>query len=396
METRSNNYEFLKPHEDDFYDIEVQNGNWDKVDEALKEIDNKKVNTSGGDISETVIKTLEEQEDFPEIPASGPVKTIFGKIRKNLEDWKAFKDGIVTIGRLSNIDANDSDKIPTSAFVHTLYKRIGMETELAAGDNLTVAVNRLDSDLNGVITDKSYNNDTIIDMVKAHWEDLPTGISTKQFNSGGNLWYLICNKANAAAGAYFLYTHNPAFKSPIYGQCQNGIWYDQGGIALSNHTHDDRYYTETEIKKMMSSQYENNTGKLATSAIVYALKQITDQLNNNISYSSGKATINTTYVACTNTTYVNWMKFGRIVVVDIYDVDLKSGVNTENVAVLATGLPKPVTNQIVGVYPGLSPNNEISRVRVAICPDGSLRPWYMGTTPNVVSICGNFVYVSAS
>lgn len=120
METRSNNYEFLKPHEDDFYDIEVQNGNWDKVDEALKEIDNIKVNTSGGNISETVIKTLEEQEDFPEIPASGPVKTIFGKIRKNLEDWKAFKDGIVTIGRLSNHYENDASKIPTASLVYAL------------------------------------------------------------------------------------------------------------------------------------------------------------------------------------------------------------------------------------------------------------------------------------
>ena len=50
---------------------------------------------------------------------------------------------------ISGIDVNSGEKIPSSAFVHTLYERLGMGTDLSAGDaeNVTQAVNSLYSNL---------------------------------------------------------------------------------------------------------------------------------------------------------------------------------------------------------------------------------------------------------
>ena len=43
MATKTSNYEFNKPEQNDFYDVDVQNENWDKVDEELSEFDDSGV-----------------------------------------------------------------------------------------------------------------------------------------------------------------------------------------------------------------------------------------------------------------------------------------------------------------------------------------------------------------
>lgn len=38
---KTENYEFNVPEENEFYDVELENENWQKLDTALKEISNK-------------------------------------------------------------------------------------------------------------------------------------------------------------------------------------------------------------------------------------------------------------------------------------------------------------------------------------------------------------------
>lgn len=63
----------------------------------------ERVKSMGGDISETVICELDLiSEKFP-IPSTGEkTKTFLSKVKKSLEDWKIFKDGIITMGQLVN------------------------------------------------------------------------------------------------------------------------------------------------------------------------------------------------------------------------------------------------------------------------------------------------------
>lgn len=63
----------------------------------------ERVDATGGDISETVIETLETVDtEFP-VPNSGESsKTFLGKIRKFIQDFNNFKAGIITLGKLVN------------------------------------------------------------------------------------------------------------------------------------------------------------------------------------------------------------------------------------------------------------------------------------------------------
>lgn len=88
-------------------------GQLDKLADGIK--------LPGKDISETNIGTLDTpEEEFP-VPENGEkTRTFLGKIKKSMKDWKDFKNGIITLGMLSNQYENSTDKIPTSALVYAL------------------------------------------------------------------------------------------------------------------------------------------------------------------------------------------------------------------------------------------------------------------------------------
>ena len=83
-------------------------------DELEKEL-MKKVDVNG-DISEMIVKTLDDiTNEFP-IPKNGEKsRTFMGKVRKFFEDFNAFKTGIMTLGQLVNNCVTDNPKLPLSA-----------------------------------------------------------------------------------------------------------------------------------------------------------------------------------------------------------------------------------------------------------------------------------------
>lgn len=63
----------------------------------------KKANATGGDISNTTIKTVDTiATEFPVPSAGESSKTFLGKVKKFVEDFNNFKSGILTLGRLVN------------------------------------------------------------------------------------------------------------------------------------------------------------------------------------------------------------------------------------------------------------------------------------------------------
>lgn len=110
--------------------------------------------------------------------------------------------------------------------------------------------------------------------------------------------------------------------------------------------------------------------------------------------TSGNAAINTTYVSKSSTTFVRWKKCGRIVVIELYDVDLKAGYSTDNVAVIATGLPVPWGGEIHASLAGNDKSaNKVIQTRLHIDSSGVLKPWYIGTS-TVMGISGSFSYIT--
>ena len=75
------------------------------------------------------------------------IATILGKVSKAIATTMNLNQNALLKSMLTSIDANDSSKIPTAAYIHTLVERIGMGTQLTAGANLTEAANNLNSNL---------------------------------------------------------------------------------------------------------------------------------------------------------------------------------------------------------------------------------------------------------
>lgn len=93
--------------------------------------------------------TFEEATELANIIAGEAIKEVLGKVSKSIAATMNLDQNALLKNMLSGEDVDDASKIPTSAFVHTLYNRIGMGTDLSAGDatNLTQAVNDLNSNL---------------------------------------------------------------------------------------------------------------------------------------------------------------------------------------------------------------------------------------------------------
>lgn len=92
--------------------------------------------------------------ELANIIAGEAIAQVLGKISKAIATTMNLDQNALLKNMLTNMDANDQNKINTAAYVHTLTERIGMSTELTAGANLTAALNALNSNLNnrGVVT----------------------------------------------------------------------------------------------------------------------------------------------------------------------------------------------------------------------------------------------------
>ncbi|MTK08462.1 MAG: hypothetical protein F8N38_15430 [Hungatella sp.] len=94
------------------------------------------------------VNTLFEQAtELANIIAGEAIASVFGKVAKSIAVTMGLNENALLKNMLTNMDANDQNKIPTSAFVHTLWARIGMGEDLDIGANLTAVVKALNSNL---------------------------------------------------------------------------------------------------------------------------------------------------------------------------------------------------------------------------------------------------------
>ncbi|WP_277407848.1 hypothetical protein [Lacrimispora xylanisolvens] len=129
----------------------------------------------GTDGSVDINTLFEQATELANIIAGEAIASALGKISKSIAVTMNLDQNALLKNMLTNMDANDQNKIPTSAFVHTLWARIGMGTELTAGANLTAVVEALNSNLG------AKANAT--DLAKIH--NLTDVSFVTDFNGGG-------------------------------------------------------------------------------------------------------------------------------------------------------------------------------------------------------------------
>lgn len=91
--------------------------------------------------------TFTQAVNLANIITGEAIATILGKVSKAIATTMNLNQNALLKSMLTSIDSNDSSKIPTAAYIHTLVERIGMGTQLTAGANLTEAANNLNSNL---------------------------------------------------------------------------------------------------------------------------------------------------------------------------------------------------------------------------------------------------------
>lgn len=129
--------------------------------------------------------------ELANIIAGEAIAQVLGKISKAIATTMNLDQNALLKNMLTNMDANDQNKINTAAYVHTLTERIGMSTELTAGANLTAALNALNSNLENKFTDST---------VPFTISSLATGASA-QFVIPDKTGYLLVSTMFALPGA---------------------------------------------------------------------------------------------------------------------------------------------------------------------------------------------------
>ena len=126
MATNTKNYNFKKPDESDFYDIQDQNGNWDIADEKMEELSAPTFEDYSGTTSvpeaSTAIEAIKSKKKIPEI----------------LANIKAAFKGVCLLGHIVNNCVTDNAKLPLSA---------------AQGKALMDQITKLNSDLEVEVND---------------------------------------------------------------------------------------------------------------------------------------------------------------------------------------------------------------------------------------------------
>ena len=116
--------------------------------------------TVGEDGTMTVNTTFEQATELANIIAGEAIKSVLGKVSRAIATTMSLDENALLKNMISGIDVNDSNKVPSSAYIHTLVERIGMGTELVSGlGDLTTGLNTVNnnlSKLNGKMLGSNY------------------------------------------------------------------------------------------------------------------------------------------------------------------------------------------------------------------------------------------------
>lgn len=157
--------------------------------------------TVGEDGNLTVNTEFEQATELANLIAGEAIKSVLGKVSKAIAATMNLDQNALLKNMISGIDINSGEKVPSSAFVHTLYERLGMGTDLSAGDaeNVTQAVNAL------------YSN-----LTPSGITDVSSAINTTY--GFGNISYHVVGKV---CFVYFVFTPNQ--KCDNVGLLTNGV-----------------------------------------------------------------------------------------------------------------------------------------------------------------------------
>ena len=174
MAKNTPNYEFEKPEQNDFYDVDVQNRNWDKAETALTEFDDA--------------GSVDEIKSFPDFLK----KFVTGnKLAVTMRNLKAGLQFVLHAGQIVNNCVTDNVELPLSA---------------AQGKVLKDLYTQLYSDLNTTNNNLSNRNPPYAEGTSGASYGLPDysyvlgNAGNKKGTASGDVYYIAVNSKGRLYG----------------------------------------------------------------------------------------------------------------------------------------------------------------------------------------------------
>lgn len=242
--------------------------------------------TVGEDGTLAVNTTFEQATALANIIAGEAIKSVLGKVSKAIATTMSLDENALLKNMISGIDVNDSNKVPSSAYIHTLVERIGMGTELVSGlGDLTTGLNTVNNNLSNrfaASTSKNvYNSLSDFPETGSGFGVTTTGLTLYDgFNIPAYSRICFMNHSNSKDGAIFAIDGDgksyTAFRN-------NGTWHVGNSLATkadlgkfliasgSAQAKENSYTTVTSIKLPAGHTYliigSNQVSKSLTSII---------------------------------------------------------------------------------------------------------------------------------
>lgn len=150
--------------------------------------------TVGEDGKMTLNTTFEQATELANIIAGEAIKSVLGKVSKAIATTMSLDENALLKNMISGIDVNDSNKVPSSAYLHTLVERIGMGTELVSGlGDLTTGLNTVNNNLSVEVND-------LTDLLNPDYYDPAADYYLRIYRVGNVKVLSIAIKAKALTG----------------------------------------------------------------------------------------------------------------------------------------------------------------------------------------------------
>ena len=177
--------------------------------------------TVGEDGKMTLNTTFEQATELANIIAGEAIKSVLGKVSKAIATTMSLDENALLKNMISGIDVNDGNKVPSSAYIHSLVERIGMGTALEGGfDNLTAGLNSVNNNLSNAGIPTVKNITDLYAIKKSGFYCYDAGASNAPMSSRGGMVI-----ANYLSDAWISLNVVPYALSKIYTNSKyNSTW----------------------------------------------------------------------------------------------------------------------------------------------------------------------------
>ena len=183
--------------------------------------------TVGEDGNLTVNTTFEQATEIANIIAGEAIKSVLGKVSKAIATTMSLDENALLKNMISGIDVNDGNKVPSSAYIHSLVERIGMGTALEGGfDNLTAGLNSVNNNLGNLFILKDYPFDSIMYVDNTVHGFYSCGPNLKNLPVSTYGMALVCQNQ---PGKWIFIIFIPTSADTIYVNFYNGYSGDSAG-----------------------------------------------------------------------------------------------------------------------------------------------------------------------